>query len=331
MIKESYLLLGPELGEKKSYIDSIKSEIKKANKGEIEEKSYYPYDTDMTEAITTAESISMFSDFKIITINDCCALNKKETDLFIEYLKKPSPDTVIIFTDSAIKAAADLEKAVKEKKIFWELSESQRKNYVLNYFYKKNIPIDAAAAAMIAENSDSNTLAVKNECDKLIFFFGNKKKITGEAIENFLFYNREENVFTLFGYIMTGELDKTLGVAENILLTGESAPIQLLGGLIRQFRNFLDFKILLKEKYSPSDAFAKKNIRSRKIQNIYSGGNDRYTLKETEKILSLCAYYDELFRTIKTDMQNMLFSIFIYEVMIKKGERTENTIFSEDF
>ena len=61
MIKPSYLLTGPELGEKKNYIDSIRTEIKKSYGDEIEEYTFYPYDSDMSEAIGAAESLGMFS------------------------------------------------------------------------------------------------------------------------------------------------------------------------------------------------------------------------------------------------------------------------------
>ena len=61
MIKPSYLLTGPELGEKKAYIDSIRAEINKQYGDEIEEYTFYPYDSNLNDAIGVAESLSMFS------------------------------------------------------------------------------------------------------------------------------------------------------------------------------------------------------------------------------------------------------------------------------
>ena len=69
MIKASYLLTGPELGEKKAYIDSIRTEIKNNYGDEIEEYTFYPYDSNMNDAIGAAQSLGMFSNFKIIFIN----------------------------------------------------------------------------------------------------------------------------------------------------------------------------------------------------------------------------------------------------------------------
>ena len=66
MIKPSYLLTGPELGEKKAYIDSIRAEIKKNYGDEIEEYTFYPYESNLNEAIGAAQSLGMFSNFKII-------------------------------------------------------------------------------------------------------------------------------------------------------------------------------------------------------------------------------------------------------------------------
>ncbi|MBO7047597.1 MAG: hypothetical protein J6W62_01625, partial [Spirochaetia bacterium] len=125
MIKSSYLLTGPELGEKKAYIDSIRTEIKKQYGDEIEEYTFYPYDSDMSEAIGAAESLGMFSSFKLIFINDAAELKKKDVEMFLQYLKKPAEDAVMIFTDSGMKVDAKLKKAIAEEKIFWELKEPQ--------------------------------------------------------------------------------------------------------------------------------------------------------------------------------------------------------------
>ena len=60
---------------------------------------------------------------KIIFINDASELKKKELELFLQYLKKPAQDAVLIFTDSGMKVDAKLKKAVGEEKVFWELKE----------------------------------------------------------------------------------------------------------------------------------------------------------------------------------------------------------------
>ena len=78
MIKASYLLTGPELGEKKAYIDSIRTEIKNNYGDEIEEYTFYPYDSNMNDAIGAAQSLGMFSNFKLIFINDTAELKKKD-------------------------------------------------------------------------------------------------------------------------------------------------------------------------------------------------------------------------------------------------------------
>jgi len=37
--------------------------------------------------------------------------------------------------------------------------------------------------------------------------------------------------------------------------------------------------------------------------------------------MATCARYDELFRSVRTEMQETLFPLFLYEVMVKKGEK----------
>ena len=319
MIKPSYLLTGPELGEKKNYIDSIRTEIKKSYGDEIEEYTFYPYDSNLSDAIGAAESLGMFSSFKIIFINDASELKKKELELFLQYLKKPAQDAVIIFADNGMKVDAKLKKAVGEEKVFWELKEPQMRSYIQNYFRKIGTPIDSDAAAFIASNCDPNTLSVKNECDKLALFFDSKEPITLEAIEEMLFNGKEENVFTLYDQILTSTLEKATETAKNLMMSSDGAPIQLLGGLIWQLRRLLGVRTLMDQGASAYEACVKNGVTTKRGQANHTAGAQRYTTSDLEKIMATCARYDELFRSVRTEMQETLFPVFLYEVMVKKG------------
>ena len=320
MIKPSYLLTGPELGEKKNYIDSIRTEIKKSYGDEIEEYTFYPYDSNLSDAIGAAESLGMFSSFKIIFINDASELKKKELELFLQYLKKPAQDAVLIFTDSGMKVDAKLKKAVGEEKVFWELKEPQMRSYIQNYFRKIGTPIDSDAAAFIASNCDPNTLSVKNECDKLALFFDSKEPITLEAIEEMLFNGKEENVFTLYDQLLVGTLEKATEIARNLMMSSDGAPIQLLGGLIWQLRRLLGVRALMDQGASPYEACLKNGVTTKRGQANHTAGAQRYTTSDLEKIMATCARYDELFRSVRTEMQETLFPMFLYEIMVKKGQ-----------
>ena len=321
MIKSSYLLTGPELGEKKAYIDSIRTEIKKQYGDEIEEYTFYPYDSDMSEAIGAAESLGMFSSFKLIFINDAAELKKKDVEMFLQYLKKPAEDAVMIFTDSGMKVDAKLKKAIAEEKIFWELKEPQMRSYIQNYFRKLGTPIDSDAATFIASNCDANTLSVKNECDKLALFFEGKEPITLEAIEEMLFNGKEENVFTLYDQLLTGTLEKATEIAKNLMMSSDGAPIQLLGGLIWQLRRLLGVRSMMDQGVSAYEACVKNGVTTKRGQANHSAGAQRYTPADLEKIMATCARYDELFRSVRTEMQETMFPVFLYEVMVKKGEK----------
>ena len=321
MIKASYLLTGPELGEKKAYIDSIRTEIKNKYGDEIEEYTFYPYDSNMNDAIGAAQSLGMFSSSKLIIINDTAELKKKDIDLFLDYLKKPSEDAVLIFTDSGVKVDAKLKKAVGEEKIFWELKEPQMRSYIQNYFRRLGTSIDSDAAAFIAGNCDANTLSVKNECDKLALFFDGKEPITLEAIEEMLFNGKEENVFTLYDQLLTGTLEKATEIAKNLMMSSDGAPIQLLGGLIWQLRRLLGVRSMMDQGASSYEACVKNGVTTKRGQANHTAGAQRYTTAELEKIMATCARYDELFRSVRTEMQETLFPMFLYELMVKKGEK----------
>ena len=72
---------------------------------------------------------------------------------------------------------------------------------------------------------------------------------------------------------------------------------------------------------SSYEACVKNGVTTKRGQTTHSAGAQRYTTTDLEKIMATCARYDELFRSVRTEMQETLFPVFLYEVMVKKGEK----------
>ena len=71
---------------------------------------------------------------------------------------------------------------------------------------------------------------------------------------------------------------------------------------------------------SSYEACVKNGVTTKRGQATHSAGAQRYTTADLEKIMATCARYDELFRSVRTEMQETLFPLFLYEVMVKKGD-----------
>ncbi len=312
----TYLLLGPENGEKAEYIKEVRRKIKIEDPN-FEEFRFYPFETSLTDIISIIQNGSLFSSKKIVIINNIESIKKRnEIDLLASYCSAPSPDVRLFLVSSEIKVNSRIEKAIKKQNriIFWELFEDRKKSWIIGYFKRNGMSISNDAVDLILDMIVNNTAAFKRECDKIILFFNSESEITLEKLEELIYHSKEENVFTLFGKIVTMDTESSLCVLQNIMLSKTSEPIQLLSGLLWQFRKLLSLKELLLQQYDIKEAFASLNIRGRRNQRVYSLGSSNFSVGRLEKIIALIAENDALFRTVKKEMYELLFSLFIYKV-----------------
>ena len=209
--------------------------------------------------------------------------------------------------------------------LFPRLGEVWRCGYIAN---REKAPFSLVLGSMVGDRlSDTLTVLLLTVFtfflagDKLALFFDGKEPITLEAIEEMLFNGKEENVFTLYDQLLTGTLEKATEIAKNLMMSSDGAPIQLLGGLIWQLRRLLGVRSMMDQGVSSYEACVKNGVTTKRGQANHTAGAQRYTTAELEKIMATCARYDELFRSVRTEMQETLFPLFLYEVMVKKGEK----------
>lgn len=320
MNKNDYILLGPENGEKKEFIARIEKDLNKRF-GESEKYRFYPYDTEISEIVSIMKNGSLFSTHKLVILNNAEDVKKNGIDLLLEYLKSPSDDVTLILLSDNSKIDSKLEKAVPadNKKIFWELFEDRKKDWVISFFRKKNLSIDPAAVEMLLEMIENNTDSMRSDCEKLAFYFKEGARITEDDIEKFLYHSREENVFTLFEKICRRDLENSLHVLNSMVLARESQPVQILSGLLWQFRNLLSLCTSLQQRIPQTEALQACNIRGKKNQKTYMDGIRNYRMDELERIITLSMEYDNRLRSVRTEMQDSLVEMYVYNCIRKRA------------
>ncbi len=319
MNKKIFLLLGSEIGEKKEYINILQ---KKATSlyGDPEKFRFYPYDTEISEIISIMMNGSLFSSHRIVIINNCEDIKKKKSiNLLIEYCKKPSDDVTLILLSDENKIDSKIERLIpsSNKKIFWEMFENKKTDWIKSFFRKKKLSIDKKAIDLFLELVDNNTDSMKNDCEKLAFYFKEGTIIKEDDIENFLYHSREETVFSLFGKICKRDMEAALDILNNILLSKETQPIQILSGLLWQFRNLLSLSSMLTKKYPQGEALLKSNIRGKRNELLYIMGKKNYTIFELQKIISLTEEYDNKLRSVRVEMQESIIKMYLYHCIKK--------------
>ena len=318
-----YLLLGPEVGKKTDFIDDIIAEQKSRNKSDPDIYSFYPYGLDTIEVVSILKNGSLFAKSKVVVLHRLEEIKGKNIiDPLIAYCKNPSKDAILILLSDTIKdVPSTLRKLIPKENtvIFWEMFESEKKGWIINFFQKANIRIEPDAVDSLLELVENNTQMLKSECERLVQFFGAGAIITADQIEDFLYHSKEENVFSLFSRMVLRDLSSTLEVLGNILLSKEKDADNVLNGILWQTERLLLLRRLIDRSFSSGDAFKRVGITGKRNQKIYSTGIKNYNTEELERIIRLIYETQVRLRSFGGDMQIFIIQLFFHYAISKGG------------
>ncbi|MDR2717285.1 MAG: DNA polymerase III subunit delta [Treponema sp.] len=314
----AYIFLGPELGKKQDEVDAIKQKLPNA-----ETTVFYAGETPVSTIADIIQNSSLFSEKRLIIIKSAEVIKKKdEVELLASCINNIDENTSIILLSDEIKLAAGLDDAVPKnnRKIFYELFEREKNEWLKQFFRREGFNIDKDCIAIILEMVENNTEALKRECSRLVCFLPRNKdkeenQIKAEDIEKWLSHNREESAFTLFSRIAAGDLSKALESLSVMLAAKESAQ-SILAGLAWCFRKLGDYLSLL-ETGDVNNSFELKKIglSSPKAKDDYSAAARRYNAESAETCLALTAEYDNLLRSPVGVMEQILMDRYIYKII----------------
>ena len=204
-----WLFLGPEIGEKQTAIEEIRQKIGDG----LEETSYYAGETPVSTIVSAMLNGSLFAERRLFFIKSAEGLKKKEDlDPLTAYIASPPDDTYLILLSEETSAAKALEQSIPpaNKKIFWELLDNRKYEWVQSFFRREGFKISAEGIETILELVENNTAALRQECSRLILFLDKNREISGADAEQWLSHTREESVFTLFSRIAAGDFSRAL-------------------------------------------------------------------------------------------------------------------------
>ena len=310
---QAWLFLGPEIGEKQAAIDEIR---KKLSLQKFEETVFYAGETPVPVMVSRIQNGSLFADLRLFQIKCAEEIKKKEdVDLLSSCLASPPGDACIILVSEETGIAAGLEKIIPKanKRIFWEISDSRKSQWVETFFRNEGFKISPDGIETILELVENNTAALRQECSRLALFLDKDEEITGEEAEKWLSHTREESVFTLFSRIAAGDLSRSLESAR-MLLEAKVAPQAIFAALASCFRKLINY-IALKNAGNYDDAeYRKIGVFSPGAKRDYAAAATRYDSAGAESCLALTAEYDFTLRSALSFPEQILMDKYLFKL-----------------
>ena len=314
MDKEIYIFLGPESGKKQAAIDEIRE--KKSKKEKPEETVLYAGETPAVQIADTILNHSLFSLSRFIIIKNAEQIKKKEdVSLILSCLENIDAQTSLLLISDEFKLTAGLDESCpsKNRKVFYEMFEREKSEWVRNFFSVKGYRINADAIAAILEMVANNTDSLGRECTRLMLFLSNDHPINEEDVTQWLSHSREESAFTLFSRIAAGDSIKAFESLHSLLAAKESPP-GILAGLSWCFRKLRDY-LALTEKGEPNSFEMKKiGLSSPKARDDYFAAARRYDSKAVDACLALSAEYDIITRSLGAPLEVVLMDAYLVKI-----------------
>ncbi|MFA7108691.1 MAG: DNA polymerase III subunit delta [Sphaerochaetaceae bacterium] len=337
-MNNTYLLLGPELGQKQDFVDEIKAKLPK----DTEFYKFYPYEEDIESFLTALMNSSLFSSSRFIWLDfpfeySSTSTNRQNfikaplSDFLLEYLNNPSNEVTLLLTTVETRINKVLMDLIPKnnQKIFYEMFENQKSGWIKTYFKKNSLSITNSAIEEILVLVENNTKDLKDICSQLVTYHLNCteiKQIDDQDIEKYLIHTKVETGFSLFSYLALRNLNDSLQCLHNLYQTNSyqiPAVLASLNWCFRRLENIQENLIL--NKVSIASAFENANVFGSKAsiyrykdKTLYTEALKNFSLKELKEIIIKIAYYEVQLRQIPTDLHLIYLEKLIYGIVIKK-------------
>lgn len=247
------------------------------------------------EICTTANSLSLFADRKIIEIRMPKGKPDDKGLAIIDYLGNANPDTLLLIIANKIegsqlktkwfKAIDAAGMVVAHKKLY----ANQLGGWLNQRAKQRGLNISPDALELIGERVEGNLLAAKQELDKLELLFGDQVIDADRVLEAVANSAR----FDLFGFadtVLKGDAKSALRMLDSLINEGIAAP-SIIWALHRDI-NILSQAAWATSKGDPVD----KALRGQRVWDsklaLYRGALGRLKGNHLHRLLELCKQAD---------------------------------------
>jgi DNA polymerase-3 subunit delta len=333
-MSEVHLLLGPESGAKEQELKQIRSRLIQQHGDGVELIRFYPFECEGGELSQALSNASLFSDHRLVILSRADEANAALVAEIVAYLAHPSASATLIIISEEFSISAKVMRLIpKERtKIFYDLLEGQKAEWIRSYFRRMGIMITADALDLLIDLSEDNTQELRTICSQLGLFWqiaDKDRPIEEEDVQTYVFHSRQEDAFTLFPLIARRDLRQSLRSLSVILGSGDSqTPILLLRGLLWQFRRLNSVSEELASGGTESQAFAQARvltrstpIRSPRDKTTYRNAVRHYSHEQIRAIIVTLSDTDMAIKEAGGEMTHLLFERLLYRIIQTKGKK----------
>jgi len=321
-IESVYLLVGPEIGKRSAFCAELKAAAAQADGSPAEEHRLYAYDSSAADLVSLLRNGSLFSSRRIVEFHGADQIKGKEDlGLLASYIAAPSPDAVLLLVTEAFFVEKALEEAVgkERRRAFFEMFENEKPRWIRNKLREFGLGIDDDGVEALLELVENESGALEAACSRLAILFPRGKELGEAEIEEAIARNRQDDAFSLFERLVSGEFDEALDTLDAVLSDRRGDAVQIISALTWAFRRLRRLHALLDEGEGLESACLKLQMRSKALQRQSAAAVRRYSATDCERIVLLASEMDGKARAMGSAYERTLLQALVYGIMVKKG------------
>ena len=303
-------------------IDSLSLENEKNNiikKEKFEDGEISEYDLEETlleNALEDLDTYSFLSSKKIIIIKNIESIKyddfKNDMDHLLKYIDNPNKDNLLIIEAHKLNNTTKISKELKKKCKYISV-EVNSKAFIKNLL--NGYSIDQKTINLIDEYCLSDITKIKQECDKLMNYKLDDKKITTKDVEELVVKKLGDSRDLTFAFSRSLALKDKKDALKKYreLLSYNIEPLNIIGLLASQIRIIYQVKILEDRHMSDKEIAAmleeKSDYRITKTREL----TKFYSEEELLDLMKKLSDIDYNIKTTDTD-PNTLIELFIVNI-----------------
>ncbi|MFL6274348.1 MAG: DNA polymerase III subunit delta [Blastocatellia bacterium] len=221
--------------------------------------------------IETANMTPMMAERRIVVARDFDKIKEDEIDLVLDYLKRPSPTTTLVFQAASLDQRRKLTAALMKTctlVVFERLSEEKAKRWVEEFLRRRGFLIEPMALGHLIGLVGTQLMRLVNELEKLMSYAAGGT-ITDPMITDLVPRAREHSSWELWDAIIERQRVRALRLMERLLEDG-SEPLAILGALAGLYRRMLAAKELM-ARQAPTDEINRATGRFGRNAELFNG------------------------------------------------------------
>lgn len=289
-------------GDEQFFIDRLQQEISALVPDEQKDFNYdllYGSETTPEQVLGIVRSYPMMADRRVVILREFLALKNSgggNINDFEHYVKNPNPSTVLCIVDKKLPdGRTSLGKALKGKKNpnteafeFKTLPDYQLSDWAIEWADAQHSKhLSPRASQLLAQLVGNNLQLLSTEIDKVCTFVDTRDDVTIDHVKKIIGSYREYSVIELKEAIFQRNLDKALGIAEQMLLKSNAEAgeiIRSVGFFYRVFADVWQIRRLMEKQLSKAQVQSELGIGNSYLFNFKWKDASAFQLREMPRI-----------------------------------------------